>query len=198
MWRSFMSFFSRATTSAAPRPRLRFEAILWEKLIGKLRERGGGMRESGAFVLGTGNGAERVAKRIVSYDDLDPDCLNEGYVHFDGRYYGRLWELCAESSLSVVADVHTHPYGAGQSDSDKTHPMVSIAGHIALIVPNYAQNAIEASDVGVYVYRGRHRWTAYRGRGAMKVLEILPGGKTNEYRHGRGASPTGEARDGHR
>ena len=167
-----MSFFSRETTSSAARPRLRFDAALWEKLLRKLRERGGGVRESGAFLLGTGNGVERVANRIVLYDDLDPNCLNEGYVHFDGRHYGRLWELCAQASLSVVADVHTHPYGPGQSHSDKTHPMVSIPGHIAVIVPNYAQGAIRASNVGVYVYRGRHRWAAYRGRGTAKVLEV--------------------------
>jgi hypothetical protein len=130
------------------------------------------VRESGAFLLGVGDGAQRTARRIVLYDDLDPNCLNEGYVRFDGRYYGRLWEICAHESLSVVADVHTHPYGPGQSHSDKTHPMVSIPGHIALIVPNYAQDEISAPDVGVYVYRGRYRWTAYRGRRAAAVLEI--------------------------
>ena len=172
MWRSFMNFFSRATTSSAPRPRLRIDAALWDELLQKLRERGGNVRESGAFLLGTGSGAERAASRIVLYDDLDPNCLNEGYVHFDGRYYGRLWELCAEASLSVVADVHTHPYGPGQSNSDKTHPMVSIPGHIALIVPNYAREPVAPEDVGVYVYRGRYRWTPYRGRRAATVLEI--------------------------
>ena len=50
--------------------------------------------------------------------------------------------------------------------------MVSIPGHIALIVPNYAQPPVSAADVGVYVYRGRHRWTAYRGRAAVRVLNI--------------------------
>ena len=169
-----MSFFNLGTMSHAPRPRLHFQAALWEELIGKLRERGGGVRESGAFLLGTSSGPERIAERIVPYDDLDPDCLNEGYVRFDGRYYGRLWELCTQSSLSVVADVHTHPYGAGQSHSDQTHPMVSVPGHIALIVPNYAQGAVRACDVGVYVYRGRYRWTAYRGHAAERVLEVTP------------------------
>ena len=172
MWKSFTSFFSRGTMSRAPQPNLSMDAALWGELLDKLRERGGGVRESGAFLLGVGEGARRAGRRIVLYDDLDPNCLNEGYVHFDGRYYGRLWEICARESLSVVADVHTHPYGPGQSHSDKTHPMVSIPGHIALIVPNFAQGEITAADVGVYVYRGRYRWTAYRGRRAAAVLEI--------------------------
>lgn len=175
MWKSFTSFFSHGTMSHAPQPNLLMDAALWGDLLDKLRERGGGMRESGAFLLGVGEGATRTVRRIVLYDELDPNCLSEGYVHFDGRYYGRLWEICAHESLSVVADVHTHPSGPGQSHSDKTHPMISIPGHIALIVPYYAQGHITAEDVGVYVYCGRYRWTAYRGRRAAAVLDINAG-----------------------
>jgi hypothetical protein len=167
-----MTFFNPGITSRAPQPRLRIRRALWEQLLERLRERGRGVRESGAFVVGTGDGAERTATGFVLYDDLDPNCLNEGYVRFDGCYYGRLWELCGRDALSVVADVHTHPYGPGQSHSDKTHPMVSIPGHIDLIVPNFAQGPIFATDVGVYVYRGRHRWATYRRRRAAKVLAI--------------------------
>lgn len=172
MRKSFMSFFSRAITSRTPQPRLSIPAPLWGQLLKKLRERGGGIRESGAFLLGEGAGPERVVKRIVLYDDLDPDCLEEGYVRFDGRYYGRLWEICAAQSQSVVGDVHTHPFDPGQSHSDKMHPMVSIPGHIALIVPNYARAPVGAADVGVYVYRGRYRWIAFRGRAAARVLNL--------------------------
>lgn len=172
MRESFMSFFNPGTTSRAPQPSLRIRRALWEQLLERLRERGRGVRESGAFVVGTGNGAERTATDFVLYDDLDPNCLNEGYVCFDGRYYGRLWDLCGRAALSVVADVHTHPYGPGQSHSDRTHPMVSIPGHIALIVPNFAQGPVLATDVGVYVYHGRNRWATYRGRRAAKVLAI--------------------------
>lgn len=167
-----MSFFSRETTSRTARPSLSMDSMLWDVLLEQLRERGGGVRESGAFLLGAGDSAQRIARRIVLYDDLDPACLNEGYVRFDGVHYGRLWEICASECLSVVADVHTHPYGPGQSHSDKTHPMVSIPGHIALIVPNYAQGTIAPPDIGVYIYRGRHRWTAYRGWRAAAVLAI--------------------------
>jgi len=172
MWKSFMNSFNPETTSRAPQPRLRIRAALWEELLQALRERGGSVRESGAFLLGTGDGAERTASSFVLYDDLDPNCLNDGYVRFDGRYYGLLWGMCKRDAVSVVADVHTHPYGPGQSQTDKTHPMVSIPGHIALIMPNYAQGPVSAADIGIYVYRGRHRWGTYRGRRAANVLEI--------------------------
>jgi len=167
-----MSFFSPGTMPRAPQPKLRISAALWEQLLRGLQERGSGVRESGAFLLGAGDAAERTATRFVLYDDLDPNCLNEGFVRFDGRYYGRLWEICGRYALNVVADVHTHPYGPGQSYSDKTHPMISIPGHIALIVPNYARGPVSVTDMGVYVYRGRHRWVAYRGCHAANALVI--------------------------
>jgi hypothetical protein len=50
--------------------------------------------------------------------------------------------------------------------------MVSIPGHIALIVPNYAQEPVSPQDIGVYVYRGRFRWDTYRNRRAARVLQI--------------------------
>ena len=49
-----------------------------------------------------------------------------------------LWDICKRRGLTVVADVHVHPGGAGQSDSDRDHPMISRAGHIALILPDFA------------------------------------------------------------
>ena len=183
MWRLSTNFFSHVIMSHQPLPRISLKEALWEELIRNLRERGGDIRESGAFLLGTADSIERIATRFVLYDDLDPKCLNKGYVQFDGRYYGHLWALCAQASLNVVADVHTHPYGPGQSRLDKTHPMVSIPGHIALIIPNYAQGAISTSDVGVYVYRGRHQWFSFRGQATAKVLNIQSGGEVHEYRY---------------
>ncbi|MHB1926165.1 MAG: hypothetical protein ACYCRD_02730 [Leptospirillum sp.] len=167
-----MSFFNLRIMLPERLPKLRIPGSLWKFLIQELLVRGGGIRESGAFLLGTTTSVERTARSIVLYDDLDPNCLSEGYVHFDGCHYGRLWEICNRDSVTVVADVHTHPFGSRQSHSDKTHPMVSIPGHFALIVPNFAQGQISATDIGVYVYRGSFRWAAYRGCRATEVFSI--------------------------
>jgi hypothetical protein len=167
-----MSFFNPVTMSATKQPKLRIRDSLWRQLLNGLRTRGGKVRESGAFLLGNDTGAERIVTGFVLYDDLDPNCLNEGYIRFEGRYYGRLWELCTCNGVSVVADVHTHPFGPGQSHTDRTHPMVSIPGHIALIIPHYGEEPLSVADIGIYVYCGRHRWEKYRGPKATKTLEI--------------------------
>ena len=48
------------------------------------------------------------------------------------------FDICKARGLTVVADVHTHPSGAEQSGSDRAHPIIARAGHLALIVPNFA------------------------------------------------------------
>ena len=126
-----------------------------EILKGGLRQRGRyGKRESGAFLLGhRRDGCARITQ-FVLYDDLDPKCLETGIIRFDGRYFGALWELCNQHDLLVVADVHTHPAGSQQSDSDRYHPMISRAGHIALIVTRFAAAPVMRDQVGVYLYEG--------------------------------------------
>jgi len=138
--------------------------FLWRRLIAGLRARGEGTHESGAFLLGHRDDRRGRISMFVLYDDLDPHCLDTGIVHFDGRYFGRLWDLCKTTGLTVVADVHTHPGGAWQSGSDRAHPMIACAGHLALIVPRFAQPPVSIRDVGVYRYLGAKRWETVPSR----------------------------------
>ncbi|MEJ2435952.1 MAG: hypothetical protein P8Y53_23465 [Pseudolabrys sp.] len=143
----------------APRHELSCSWWLWRRLVRKLRERGRGVRESGAFLLGSKDAAGR--RRIVDfalYDDVDPHALDTGIVHLDGRHFGKLWDLCRARSLTVVADVHTHLGGVRQSDSDRAHPMFARAGHLALIVPNFATPPVTPGALGIYRYGGGGRW----------------------------------------
>lgn len=143
----------------APRHELSCSWFLWQNLTAKLRERGRACsRESGAFLLGhRQDGPARIVDFIL-YDDLDPHALDTGIVRFDGRHFGALWDICKRRGLSVVADVHVHPGGSGQSQSDCAHPMISRAGHLALILPDFARSPIRTERIGVYRYLGDKRW----------------------------------------
>ena len=104
----------------APRHELSCSLVLWLRLCRRLRERGRNRtRESGAFLLGCREGGRAQILDFALYDDLDPRSLDTGIVRFDGRHFGELWELCRVKGLAVVADVHVHPGGAGQSASDR-------------------------------------------------------------------------------
>jgi proteasome lid subunit RPN8/RPN11 len=143
----------------APRHELSCSWLLWRRLLSRLRERGlHGVRESGAFLLGRRRGGRVRIKEFLLYDDLDPHCLDTGIITFDGRHFGTLWDICKKRGLIVVADVHTHPGGSQQSNSDRAHPMITRAGHLALIVPHFAASPVRRVNIGMYRYLGAGQW----------------------------------------
>ncbi len=137
---------------------LRITWLGWWRLVRQLRRRGGGRRESGAFLLGRWGEQGGAIREGVFYDDIDPGALSHGYVRLAGPALNMVWERCAETGLEVLADVHTHPGRADQSPSDQEHPMVAIRGHIAVIIPNFARSALNLRAVGVYRYLGARKW----------------------------------------
>ena len=169
-----MTFSLRKTIRAlvAPEHRLSCSSKLWRAGLTELHRRGGGRRESGAFLLGSRDGARRGIDRFVFYDDLDPGSLDTGIVVFDGAGYGPLWRMCRETGLQVVADVHTHPGVARQSPADRDNPMVAERGHLALIVPEFAQRRVGPSELGIYEYEGDHRWRDLTGKEAAKFFHV--------------------------
>lgn len=172
-----MSFYTAPTTMRRPPPDLSCSFGLWQHLLEQLRERGHfGGRESGAFLLGQAAQEVRRVSQFVLYDDLDPHSLDRGIVHFDGRYYGALWERCRVASLMVVADVHTHPFGSEQSVSDRAHPMIASEGHIALIIPEFATGNVPMEEIGMYRYLGGRRWHTVPVAERATFLQLDSGG----------------------
>lgn len=115
-------------------------------------------QESGAFLLGSEGDVKRIEK-FVFYDDIDPRALSSGIVHFDGSKYPLLWGICRANGLQVVADVHVHPGGYQQSQSDRTEPAIPRAGHIAMILAHFAQRDVRPGGIGIYVYLGNRQWS---------------------------------------
>jgi hypothetical protein len=134
----------------------------WDELYIQLRLRGNGETESGAFLLSKEGSNEIVA--ALYYDELEPGSLDTGGVHLTQRAFIRLSDYCVDNGLVVRADVHTHPYGSvRQSGIDEENPMVKIKGHVALIVPHFAQPTVcDFNSLGTYEYQGnRFRWTSH-------------------------------------
>ena len=156
-----------------PPSRLTISRWLWRKLILDLRRRGKRRRESGAFLL-----AQADRTRITAhacYDDLDSHCLDSGIIIFRGGGYVPLWDRCLKKQQRVIADVHTHPgTWTDQSHADQTHPMVGLPGHLALIIPNFAQgNSMSLRGVGIHRYQGNHQWQSFPNDRSQFALFLL-------------------------
>jgi len=152
-------------TACGRPPRLICRSSIWSRGVDELRRRTGGQCESGAFLLGATKGNIRIIKSFLYYDDVDPTCFAHGIVEFDGRQFGLVWDQCRSLNLDVVADIHVHPGGYGQSGSDRHNPMIAEVGHLALILPGYAGGKRLPGSIGIYEYLGSRRWKDHSRRG---------------------------------
>lgn len=136
-----------------------------------LAERGRGERESGAFLLARKGDAGNTVHAWITYEMLDEQSLQHDYIRLDSRAFTRLWAHCDARNLTVVGDVHTHPLGPRQSPSDRQHPMIALAGHVALVVPQFAIGDPRPEDVSFNVYLGGGRWASFYGpKAAARIL----------------------------
>lgn len=140
-----------------PQPEILCSAAVWRAGVAELRRRAGGLRESGAFLLGSRSQARRI-EEFVFYDDIDPNALSNGIVEIDGRRLGDLWVHCRKTGRSVVADVHVHPGHFRQSDSDRANPIIAEVGHMAIILPDFVERETRPGGIGVYEYLGSRNW----------------------------------------
>jgi hypothetical protein len=137
-----------------------FTVWLWRRLLLELRRRGRGRSESGAFLLAPHESVDDRVTSFICYDDLDPNAYEGGAIAFHAVGHAALWEHCRKMGLRVLADIHTHPRTyVGQSSIDQRNPMIPLQGHIALIVPNFANTSWwTLGSVGVYEYLGDFEW----------------------------------------
>ena len=153
-------------------PQLSIARPLWERLMRELHSRTEGRHESGAFLLGRKTPHNRCVLSIVYYDELDPHAYRTGVCVLEAPAFGLLWNHCHARGHSVVADVHVHGLGSGQSKSDRENPMIAQAGHLALIFPLLARPPVRRWAIGLYEYLGEHRWRSYGGRHIARVVDI--------------------------
>jgi hypothetical protein len=156
-----------------PPPRLRCDRALWRSGVSQLALRTlGGRRESGAYLLGTPlpDRSRRILE-FVFYDDIDPRALETGEVTIRQTALPRLWAHCRARGYGVVADIHVHPGSCRQSPSDQANPVMPRAGHLAMILPDFAQGATEPGGIGLYEFLGEGRW-ADHSRAGRRYLRL--------------------------
>lgn len=146
----------------ASNQKIEISRLLWMRLVGDMRARGRGQRESGAFLVGKKGAAKRAVVGYFCYDDLDPKALT-GIVEFHRAGLSKLWDICKDRGLQVLADVHTHPgKDVRQSSIDKANPMLPVRGHVALIMPKFGKTSLwSLAPVGIHRFVGGGQWESF-------------------------------------
>ena len=155
------------------RPLLKLPLALYDSLVADLARSGAGVAESGAFLLGPVDGDERQVASYLLYEAVAAQTRRRhAYVAFTAEEMSRAWDYCYRNKVQVVADVHTHPGSPMQSPSDRAHPIVSLPGHVALIVPYFALRNPQPAELGVHQFLGGGRWRSLFGADAARALQL--------------------------
>jgi proteasome lid subunit RPN8/RPN11 len=161
------------SATVAPHARLRLNCRFFDDVVKEIHRRGEERRESGGLLLGRiGPNGVRTADSVIYYEDLDPGCTRRGAIELRGELFARAWRISEQRGREVVADVHSHPGAAEQSGIDRAHPAVALAGHVALIVPEFGRHGGTRRGLGVFEYRGRRVWRTVEGREQRRFLDL--------------------------
>ncbi len=136
---------------------LHFRQDDWHAIHQTLRKHSDNVRESGGYLLGTfhDGGTVRV-KAFVPYRLLGARGSAE-LLHIPNARMALLYRHCKRLGCDIVGDIHTHPAGEYQSQTDKDNPMaINLNGpHIALILPEFARHDPNPHRTGIYLFRGK-------------------------------------------
>jgi proteasome lid subunit RPN8/RPN11 len=154
-------------------PLLKMSRALYGRLIADLAKSGRGVKEAGAFLLGQADNQARQVSSYLMYDVVATESSRKhAYVAFTAEEMARAWEHCYATGMQVVADVHTHPFGPQQSVTDRAHPIVSVPGHVALIVPFFALRDPQPVDLGVHIFSGDGCWLSIFNQAAHSAIHL--------------------------
>lgn len=156
------------------RPLLEIPRAIYGTLVTDLAKSGSGIKEAGAFLLGHIVDQDRRVFSYLMYEVIATESSRKhAYVAFTAGEMARAWEHCYATGLQVVADIHTHPLGPGQSVTDRAHPIISVPGHVALIAPFFAMHDPQPVDLGVHVFEGAGRWRSMFHQAAHDAILLM-------------------------
>lgn len=96
-----------------------------------------------------------------------------GYEVDDAWLTSFSWRLAA-AERSVKVQVHTHPGRAFHSPTDDAWPVVSQAGFISLVIPNFAQGEQSLADAWVGRLNADGVWCQLEDPGEVFVHDERP------------------------
>jgi hypothetical protein len=100
-------------------------------------------------------------------------------VTVDGDELHRLNKWLYTHSMTLGAQVHSHPTRAFHSDTDSAYPIVTQRGGLSIVVPDFGEHGLRGH--GVESYRlGAGGWKHLRRRAVRQLVQILPARPVNE------------------
>jgi hypothetical protein len=100
-----------------------------------------------------------------------------GRIHLGRAGVSALQAKLHELDLVLIAELHTHPPGAGgQNDVDAANPAATYPGFTSIVVPDFAlPRFARLEDTYVYRYMSKGRWHELTQVEVGRLFNVHPG-----------------------
>lgn len=145
---------------------LTIHADLLDRSFRALRECGQGRSECVLYWTGPVDSSGAV-------DALDHPVHRRSFGEYevDSRWLTDFWFRLARRERHVLAQIHTHPGAAFHSPTDDAYPIVSQAGFISIVFPNFGQGPVSLQHAWVGRLGAEGRWLQVSHKSAIRVIK---------------------------
>jgi proteasome lid subunit RPN8/RPN11 len=126
---------------------------LWLHVLGELRKRSAGWRESAGILVGKRQpDGTCIASDVVFHHDLADDRATALSLELPEAAKFKLYEDLSKRKLTLVSLIHTHPEDwVGLSEVDKSNRISSTVGFWSIVVPNYGNQPWALDQIGFHI-----------------------------------------------
>lgn len=96
-------------------------------------------------------------------------------VVLEGAALHRLNVWLHKNGERLIAQVHSHPTEAFHSSMDDDYAVVTAAGSLSLVVPDFASRPFSVSDCAVFRLTANGTWAAVPGKRAASLISLVSG-----------------------
>lgn len=128
-------------------------ADIWHYVLGELRQRSAGWRESAGILVGTSHpdGTRRVTDAVFHHRLAD-DHATAMSLELPETAKFKLYEDLVKRHLTLVSLIHTHPSDwVGLSEVDQSNRISSTVGFWSIVVPFYGNTSWNLDHMGFHV-----------------------------------------------
>ena len=93
-------------------------------------------------------------------------------VTVDGRELHRINVWLYNRSLTLVAQLHSHPTDAYHSGTDDAYPIATTTGSFSLVIPDFARAPFSLGTCAIYRLLPSHGWVELRPEEAERLIVI--------------------------
>ncbi|MBL7738486.1 MAG: Mov34/MPN/PAD-1 family protein [Chitinophagaceae bacterium] len=91
----------------------------------------------------------------------------------DGEELHRINEWLYRNSMTLIAQIHSHPSEAYHSDTDDRYPIIAVNGGVSIVIPDFAFGEFSLASWAVYRLSLKNGWIQLKETEVLSLIQIV-------------------------